>query len=79
MKHRTGAAIDSLLLSLVKVITTSVGIVSTMVLSRTLSLADYGTYAQGNLVISLATSMTVLGLTDAVSYTHLTLPTILRV
>lgn len=68
MKHRTGAAIDSLLLSLVKVITTSVGIVSTMVLSRTLSLADYGTYAQGNLVISLATSMTVLGLTDASNY-----------
>lgn len=68
MKHGTGAAIDSLLLSLVKVITTSVGVVSTMVLSRTLSLADYGTYAQGNLVITLATSMTVLGLTDASNY-----------
>lgn len=68
LKLKGGAAIDSLLLAFVKVVTTMAGIVCTMVLSRTLTLAEYGTYSQGNLVISLVTSMTVLGLTDASNY-----------
>lgn len=68
LKLKGGAAIDSLLLAFVKVVTTMAGIVCTMVLSRTLTLAEYGTYSQGNLVISLITSMTVLGLTDASNY-----------
>lgn len=63
-----GPAFDSLLLAVVKVATTLVGIVCTMVLARCLSLDAYGTYSQGNLVISMATSLTVLGLTDASSY-----------
>lgn len=64
----SGAAVDSLILSFVKIVTTVSGIVCTMILSRTLSLAEYGTYSQGNLVVSLAASMTVMGLTDASNY-----------
>lgn len=63
-----GPAFDSLLLAIVKVATTLVGIACTMVLSRCLSLDAYGTYSQGNLVISVATSLTVLGLSDASNY-----------
>lgn len=69
VKNRfSGAAVDSLILSAVKVMTTISGIVCTMILSRTLTLAEYGTYSQGNLVVSLITSLTVLGLTDASNY-----------
>lgn len=64
----SGAAVDSLILSFVKIVTTASGIVCTMILSRTLSLVEYGTYSQGNLVISLVSSMTVLGLTDASNF-----------
>lgn len=64
----SGAAVDSLILSFVKIVTTVSGVVCTMILSRSLSLAEYGTYSQGNLVVSLAASMTVLGLTDASNY-----------
>ena len=59
---------DSLILSFVKILTTVSGIVCTMILSRTLTLVEYGTYSQGNLVVSLVSSMTVLGLTDASNY-----------
>lgn len=64
----SGAAVDSLILSFVKIVTTVSGIVCTMILSRTLSLVEYGTYSQGNLVISLVSSLTVLGLTDASNF-----------
>ena len=64
----SGTAVDSLILSFVKILTTVSGIVCTMILSRTLTLVEYGTYSQGNLVVSLVSSMTVLGLTDASNY-----------
>ena len=64
----SGAAVDSLILSFVKIVTTVSGIVCTMILSRTLTLAEYGTYSQGNLVVTLVSYMTVLGLTDASNY-----------
>lgn len=63
-----GVAVDSLFLAAVKVMTMLVGIASTMILARSLSLESYGTYAQGNLIITIATSLTVLGLTDASNY-----------
>lgn len=66
--NASGAAVDSLILSFVKIVTTISGIVCTMILSRTLTLAEYGTYSQGNLVVTLVSSMTVLGLTDASNY-----------
>ncbi len=63
-----GASFDSLMLSFVKFLTIAVGIISTMILSRHLSLESYGTYSQGLLIISLGTSFSVLGLGDAVNY-----------
>ena len=68
LQEGDGNSTDALLLSAVKIVTTLVGIVSTMILSRALSLLEYGTYSQGNLVISLTTSITVLGLTDASNF-----------
>ncbi len=63
-----GAAADSILLAVVKIITMLVGILCTMVLSRALTLESYGTFSQANLVISIVSSITVLGLSDASNY-----------
>ncbi|MFZ1758275.1 MAG: oligosaccharide flippase family protein [Streptococcus suis] len=59
---------DSFALTLVKLLTMAVSIVSTMVLSRQLDLVHYGTYSTGNLLINTATSLSALGLLDAVNY-----------
>lgn len=59
---------DSLALAIVKLLTMLVSIVSTMVLSRKLDLINYGTYSTGNLIINTATSLSALGLLDAVNY-----------
>ena len=64
----SGSSVDSLLLAGVKLVTLSTGIVSTMVLSHSLSLHAYGTYAQGVLLVTLCADATVLGLADAVNY-----------
>lgn len=59
---------DSIALASVKVITMATSILATMVLSRTLPLADYGTYSTGNLIYNTATLISALGLIDAVNY-----------
>ncbi|MFR3769239.1 MAG: lipopolysaccharide biosynthesis protein [Blautia sp.] len=59
---------DSLALAIVKVMTMVVSIISTMILSRMLDLTSYGTYSTGNLIINTATSISALGLLDAVNY-----------
>jgi O-antigen/teichoic acid export membrane protein len=61
-------ATDSLLLTFVKVVTMSVGILQAMILSRTLSKVDYGTYSEGLLIISFFVPFFSLGLTDSVNY-----------
>ncbi|EGS5729455.1 oligosaccharide flippase family protein, partial [Clostridium perfringens] len=63
-----GVAVDSLILTFVRIITFSTNIIITMILSRFLSMEEYGTFSQGNLIISVATSFLVLGLTDGVNY-----------
>lgn len=63
-----GASFDSLLLSIVKVFTIGVGIVSTMILSKFLSLSQIGTYSQGNLLVNSVTSVTILGFADAANF-----------
>lgn len=67
-KIGNGAAVDSMFLAGVKVVTLLAGIFSTMLLSHSLSLAEYGTYTQGNVVISVSVSLSILGLSDAVNY-----------
>ena len=63
-----GATWDSIFLTAVKLITTVTAILQTKVLSVGLSLTDYGTYSQANVVISICTSLLLLGLGDAINY-----------
>ena len=68
MKIISQNSADSILLVLVKAFTVMSGILSTAILSRALSLELYGTYSQLNLVSTTGTSLTALGLVDAVNY-----------
>lgn len=68
MKIISKNSADSILLVLVKAFTVISGILSTAILSRALSLELYGTYSQLNLVVTTTTSLTALGLIDAVNY-----------
>ena len=63
-----GAAADSLLLTFVKIITALLGLLTTKLLSKQLSLQDYGTYSQAMLLVSTVTAITILGLSDATNY-----------
>lgn len=68
IKRLQGASVDSLLLAFVKFFTLGTGIINTMILSHSLSLQAYGTYSQGNLIVTLCANATVLGLADAANY-----------
>lgn len=59
---------DSIALASVKIFTMATSILATMILSRMLPLADYGTYSAGNLIINTATLLSAFGLMDAVNY-----------
>ena len=63
-----GASYDSVFLAVSKVLTMAFGIVLSKILSVGLSLEDYGTYSQANLITSIGTSLILLGLGDAVNY-----------
>ena len=63
-----GAAWDSVFLTVVKFITTFTAILQTKVLSVGFSLTDYGTYSQANVIVSICTSILLLGLGDAINY-----------
>lgn len=63
-----GAAFDSLILTFVKIVTLFVSIVQTMMLSRYLSISEYGTYSEGLLIISFFAPFFSLGLNDSVNY-----------
>lgn len=63
-----GASWDSMFLSFAKVLTILFSLVSAKILSTGLTLTEYGTYSQANLVNSIGTSLILLGLVDALSY-----------
>ncbi len=63
-----GATWDSLFLTFAKVLTMLFGIVLSKIMSTGLSLTEYGTYAQVNLVVSIGTSVILLGMPDAINY-----------
>lgn len=65
---KSNLAKDSFILIFVQCITICAGLVQAMVLSYTLSQFDYGTYSQGLLVVSFATSFAGLGLNNAINY-----------
>lgn len=68
IKTFKGAAADSIVLTFVRVITTILGLLVTKLLSTQLTLEEYGTYSQAMLIVSTATSISILGLTNAVNY-----------
>lgn len=63
-----GPAADSILLTFVRVITAVLGLLVTKLLSIHFSLHEYGTYSQAMLIVTTATSFSILGLTNAVNY-----------
>ncbi len=63
-----GAAGDSLFLSSVKVVTAVFGLFTAKLLSTCFSLQEYGTYSQAMLVVSVASTVCMLGLSDATNY-----------
>lgn len=68
MSKFKGATWDSIFLTIVKFVTTLTAIVQTKILSVGLSLTDYGTYSQAMVIVSLCTSILLLGLGDAINY-----------
>lgn len=68
MKKVEGVAINSFILMIVKLLTMGVGIVTTKVISMEFSLLEYGTYSQALLVSMMCTSLTILGMSDAINY-----------
>ena len=63
-----GASWDSMFLAFTKVLTLLFGILSTKILSTGLSLEEYGTYAQANLVMGTGASIILCGMGDALAY-----------
>ena len=69
MKRKMGgASIDALALSFVRIVTIVISMVIYKMLAVYFSVEEYGTYASATLVATTATSLTILGLTDAVNY-----------
>lgn len=63
-----GASWDSMFLAFGKVLTMLFSIISAKMMSEGLSLTEYGTYSQANLVNTVGASLILLGLGDALSY-----------
>lgn len=61
-------SLDAMMLAVVKIMTMAIGIVSSAILSRALSLSDYGTYVSGNLIVTTGATLTILGMMDAANY-----------
>ena len=69
MRRKTGgASVDALALTFVRIVTILISMVIYKLLAVYFSVEEYGTYASAMLVATTATSLTVLGLTDAINY-----------
>ena len=68
MRVSSGIATNSMLLMFVQIVTSVMSIVVTKLLSVSFSLNEYGTYSQILLITSTATSISILGLTNATNY-----------
>ena len=63
-----GAAVDSILLTGVRVFTAAVSMVVAKMLAVSFSVEEYGIYSEVMLIVTTGTSVTILGLTDAINY-----------
>lgn len=61
-------SLDALLLSGVRITTILINLLSAAILSRALSLEEYGTYSTGQLIVTTAVNVTILGMMDASNY-----------
>ena len=68
MKLRNGAATDSLVLTFVRVVTACMSILIYKLLAVNFSLDEYGVYSQAILVSTTVTSVTIMGMSDAINY-----------
>lgn len=67
-KKVRGASADAVFLTAARLMTTVFGFTVTRLLSQFFSVHDYGTYSQIMLLVSTLSSITVLGMVDAVNY-----------
>lgn len=67
-RNFNGATIDALSLTFVQIIITLISMVIYKLLAVTFSLEEYGIYSSAMLVSSTVTSITILGLTDAINF-----------
>lgn len=67
-RNAKGATVDALLLTFVNIIITLISMVIYKLLAVTFSLEEYGIYSSAMLVSTTVTSLTILGLTDAVNF-----------
>ena len=65
---RGGAAVDSLVLISVRLITALISIIIYKLLAVNFSLEQYGLYSQATLVATTVTSFTIMGMSDAINY-----------
>lgn len=63
-----GVSGDSIFLAFSKIITLLFGILTAKILSMGLTLTEYGTYSQANLVNTISASLLLLGLPDALNF-----------
>ena len=68
IKVANGLALDSILLTVTKLMTSLISILITKILAVKFSLYDYGVYSQALLIVSTATSLSIIGLADGVNY-----------
>ena len=67
-RRMTSLAGDALRLTISKILTLCITMITTMLLARFRTLEEYGTYSQLQLMISLFTSLFMLGLPNSINY-----------
>lgn len=67
-KYSGGASTDAILLTVIKLVTTALGLIITRLLSEYLTVHEYGTYSQIMLIVSTVSSLTMLGMMDGMNY-----------
>lgn len=64
----SGVSGDAILLTIIKLVTMAVGLAVTRLLSQYLSVYDYGTYSQILLIVSVVSSITIMGMMDGMNF-----------
>lgn len=67
-----GTSFVAILLTMIKLVSTGVGLITTRLLSEHLAVHDYGTYSQILLLVSSLSSVTIFGMMDGVNFFYAT-------